>query len=158
MSCSLPLKNRDGSPIRNIQRPSLATDKVRFVGDPVAFVVAETRAAARDGAEAVFLDVDTLPAVTEASAAAGAGRAAALRPPAGQRGAGLPLRRRRQGGRGFAGAAHVTRLSIRNNRVVVCAMEPRSAIGEYDPAPTAGPCTSAARACSASAGRWPRTS
>src|SRR5262249_54561204 len=70
LRCVLPLKNRDGSPLINIERPSLATDKVRFVGDPVAFVVAETRAAARDGAEAVYLDIDPLPAVTEASAAA----------------------------------------------------------------------------------------
>ena len=45
MKCALPLKNRDGSPLRNIERPALAMDKVRFVGDPVAFVVAETKAA-----------------------------------------------------------------------------------------------------------------
>ena len=70
MRCVLPLKNRDGTPLRNIERPALAMDKVRFVGDPVACVVAETREAARDGAEAVFLDIDILPAVTEASAAA----------------------------------------------------------------------------------------
>ena len=47
MKCALPLKNRDGSPLRNIERPALAMDKVRFVGDPVAFVVAETKAAAQ---------------------------------------------------------------------------------------------------------------
>ena len=47
-------------------RPSLATDKVRFVGDPVAFVVAETLAQAKDAAEAVMVDIDSLPAVTDA--------------------------------------------------------------------------------------------
>ena len=45
MRCVLPLKNADGTPLRNIERPALALDKVRFVGDPVAFVVAETRTA-----------------------------------------------------------------------------------------------------------------
>ncbi|CAA9290630.1 MAG: Carbon monoxide dehydrogenase large chain [uncultured Acetobacteraceae bacterium] len=133
MSCSLPLKNRDGSPIRNIQRPSLATDKVRFVGDPVAFVVAETRAAARDGAEAVFLDVDTLPAVTEASAAAEPGAPQLYDHLPGNEVLDFHYGDAAKVAEAFGRAAHVTRLSIRNNRIVVCAMEPRSAIGEYDP-------------------------
>ena len=133
MSCSLPLKNRDGSPIRNIQRPSLATDKVRFVGDPVAFVVAETKAAARDGAEAVFLDVDTLPAVTEASAAAEPGAPQLYDHLPGNEVLDFHYGDAAKVAEALGRAAHVTRLSIRNNRIVVCAMEPRSAIGEYDP-------------------------
>jgi carbon-monoxide dehydrogenase large subunit len=68
--CGLPLKNRDGSPIIQTQRSALAGDKVRYVGDPVAFVVAETVAQARDAAEAVELDIDPLPAVTNAREAA----------------------------------------------------------------------------------------
>ena len=55
-TCGLPLKSRDGSPLLQTNRQPLATDKVRFVGDPVAFVVAETLAQARDAAEAVELD------------------------------------------------------------------------------------------------------
>src|SRR5689334_18922738 len=106
MRCVLPLKNADGTPLRNIERPALAMDKVRFVGDPVAVVVAESKAAAKDGAEAVYVDID----VRNFHYGAGAKVAEA-----------------------FAAAAHVTKLSIRNNRVVVCAMEPRSAIGEYEP-------------------------
>ncbi len=43
MKCVLPFKNRDGTPLINIERGPLAADKVRFVGDPVAFVVAETQ-------------------------------------------------------------------------------------------------------------------
>lgn len=133
MRCVLPLKNADGSPLRNIERPSLATDKVRFVGDPVAYVVAESKAAAKDGAEAVFVDIDVLAAVTEASAAAA--------PDAPQLYDHLPgncvldfhYGDGAKVAEAFGRAAHVTRLSIRNNRVVVCAMEPRSAIGEYDP-------------------------
>ena len=52
-TCGLPLKSRDGSPLLQTHRLALLTDKVRFVGDPVAFVVAETLAQARDAAEAV---------------------------------------------------------------------------------------------------------
>src|SRR5512140_1653136 len=58
--CNMPLKNRDGSPIRYTPRPALAADKVRFVGDPVACVIAETVAQAKDAAEAVALDIEPL--------------------------------------------------------------------------------------------------
>ncbi len=134
MKCALPLKNRDGSPLINIERPSLATDKVRFVGDPVAFVVAETKAAARDGAEAVELDIDPLPAVTEASAAAAPGAPRLYDHIPGNVVLDFHYGDAAKVAEAFAQAAHVTKLDIRNNRVVVCAMEPRSAIGEYDPA------------------------
>src|SRR5689334_20570688 len=66
----IPVPNRDGTPMKTPTRPSLATDKVRFVGDPVAFVVAETLAEAKDAAEAVMVDIEALPAVTDARAAA----------------------------------------------------------------------------------------
>ena len=79
LKCLLPLKSRDGSPIQYMPRPALATDKVRFVGDPVACVIAETVAQAKDAAEAVALDIEPLPAVLSARDAAQAGRAAALR-------------------------------------------------------------------------------
>jgi aerobic carbon-monoxide dehydrogenase large subunit len=134
MKCALPLKNRDGTPLRNIERPALAMDRVRFVGDPVACVVAESRAAARDGAEAVFLDVDILPAVTEASAAAAPGAPDLYDHIPGNVVLDFHYGDAARVAEAFAGAAHVTKLSIRNNRVVVCAMEPRSAIGEYDAA------------------------
>src|SRR5262245_52067291 len=66
----IPVPNRDGTPMKMPTRHSLATDKVRFVGDPVAFVVAETVAQAKDAAESVMLDIDPLPAVTDAREAA----------------------------------------------------------------------------------------
>src|SRR6185295_15912404 len=69
----IPVPNRDGSPMKMPVRPSLASDKVRFVGDPVAFVVAETLAQAKDAAEAVVVDIDSLPAVTDAREGAAAG-------------------------------------------------------------------------------------
>ena len=134
MRCALPLKNRDGSPLTNIDRPSLATDKVRFVGDPVAFVVAESKAAAKDGAEAVFLDIDILPAVTEASAGAAPGAPQLYDHVPGNVVLDFQFGDAAKVEEAFARAAHVTRLPIRNNRVVVCAMEPRSAIGEFDAA------------------------
>ena len=61
LKCIVPLKNRDGSPMKKPRRGALANDKVRYVGDPVAFVVAETAVAAKDAAEAVAVDIETLP-------------------------------------------------------------------------------------------------
>jgi len=67
--CITPFPNRDGTPMKKPARLGLATEKVRWVGDPVAFVVAETVAQAKDAAEAVEMDIDSLPAVTDARAA-----------------------------------------------------------------------------------------
>src|SRR5262249_61618936 len=65
-------KHRDGTPTpRPPQRP-LATDRVRYVGEPIAMVVAESVQQAKDAAESIFVDIDALPAVTTASAAAAA--------------------------------------------------------------------------------------
>jgi len=124
-------KNADGSATPKPRQMALASEKVRYVGDPVAFVVAETAKAARDAAEAVMLDIDPLPAVTEARAAAEAGA-----PVLHEDAPGNVVMTYHHGdaaavAAAFAGAAHVTRLSMRNSRIVVAAMEPRSAIGDY---------------------------
>ncbi|OYW09764.1 MAG: carbon monoxide dehydrogenase, partial [Acidiphilium sp. 37-67-22] len=66
-------RNRDGSDTPRPRQFALATDRVRYVGDPIAFVVAETLQQARDAAEAVLADIDTLPAVTDARDAAAPG-------------------------------------------------------------------------------------
>jgi len=131
-TCGFPLKSRDGSPLLQTNRQALATDKVRFVGDPVAFVVAETLAQARDAAEAVALDIEPLPAVTSAKEAA--------KPGAPQLYDHIPNNVALDYHYGdtaaveaaFAGAAHVTKLDMENTRVVVAAMEPRSALASYD--------------------------
>src|SRR3954464_15492793 len=68
--CALDFKQRDGSPMKKPVRKSLAQDKVRFVGDPVACVVAETYMQAKDAAEAVDPDIEALPAVALSSDAA----------------------------------------------------------------------------------------
>src|SRR5947207_8134578 len=71
--CLLDFKQRDGSAMKRPIRKSLAEGKVRYVGDPVACVVAETAVQAKDAAEAVELDIEPLPAVARASEAAKAG-------------------------------------------------------------------------------------
>jgi carbon-monoxide dehydrogenase large subunit len=125
MVCAMPLKNADGSPLRTTRRPALATDRVRWVGDPVAVIVAETRAQAKDAAELIMLDVETLPAVTEASVAARAGAPLLYEEIPGNVVLDFAFG---DASEAFAKAAHVERLSIRNSRVVVAAMEPRSAM------------------------------
>jgi carbon-monoxide dehydrogenase large subunit len=131
-TCGMPLKNRDGSPLLQTNRLPLMTDKVRYVGDPVAFVVADSVAQARDAAEAVVLEIESLPAVTEPDAAVkpGAPRLydhipdnVALDYHYGDTAAVEAA---------FAAAAHVTKLDIENTRVAVVAMEPRAALASWN--------------------------
>src|SRR5262249_6824558 len=65
LKSALPFKNRDGSDMKKPGRAALPTDKVRFVGDPVACVVAETLLQAKDAAEAVEVDIDPLPVMVQ---------------------------------------------------------------------------------------------
>ncbi|HVV42457.1 MAG TPA: xanthine dehydrogenase family protein molybdopterin-binding subunit [Nitrobacter sp.] len=133
-TCGMPLKSRDGTPLHQTHRMPLMTDKVRYVGDPVAFVVAETLAQARDAAEAVVLDIEELPAVTDAAEAA--------RPGAPQLYDHIPNNVALDYHYGdtaaidaaFKAAAHVTKLDIVNTRVAVVPMEPRAALASYDKA------------------------
>jgi aerobic carbon-monoxide dehydrogenase large subunit len=134
MKCGLPLKGRDGSPINYVPRPALATDKVRYVGDPVAIVIAETATQARDAAELVELDIDPLPAVTDARAAAEAGAPQLYDSVSGNTAIDFQYGDTAKVDAAFREASHQTRLNIRNNRIVVSAMEPRSAVGSFDPA------------------------
>jgi carbon-monoxide dehydrogenase large subunit len=133
-TCGLPLKSRDGSPLLQTNRPALVSDKVRFVGDPVAFVVAETLAQARDAAEAVVLDIDPLPAVTSAEEAAKPGAPQLYDHIPGNVALDYHYGDAAKVDAAFAEAAHVTRLDIVNTRVAVVAMEPRAALASYDKA------------------------
>ena len=134
MKCGLPLKGRDGSPINYVPRPALATDKVRYVGDPVAIVISETATQARDAAELVELDIDPLPAVTDARAAAEAGAPQLYDSISGNTAIDFQYGDTAKVDAALAEAAHVTTLPLRNNRIVVSAMEPRSAVGSFDAA------------------------
>jgi aerobic carbon-monoxide dehydrogenase large subunit len=132
MPVSVTQKNRDGSAAHVPIQPVMTTNKVRFVGDPVAIVVAETAKQARDAAEAVVLDIDPLPAVTEARAAVAPGAPLLYDDVPGNQVVDFHYGDAEAVGAAFARAAHITRLSIRNNRVIVSPMEPRSAIGTYE--------------------------
>ncbi len=110
-------------------RPALANGRVRHVGDPVAFVVAETKQAARDAAEAVVVDYSPLPSAVEATEALQPG--APLLWDTGnqsfhfQRGDAAAVRA------AFAGAAHVVEVEVVNNRLVIAPIETRAAIGRW---------------------------
>jgi carbon-monoxide dehydrogenase large subunit len=133
-TCGLPLKNRDGSPLLQTNRTALMTDKVRYVGDPVAFVVAETLAQARDAAEAVVLDIEPLPAVTSAEEAAMPGAPQLYDHIPNNVALDYHYGDAAKVEAAFASAAHVTKLDIANTRVAVVAMEPRAALASYDKA------------------------
>jgi aerobic carbon-monoxide dehydrogenase large subunit len=132
LTSRLPLSNRDGSPMRTTSQQGLTSDKVRFVGDPIVCVVATTAALAQDAAEAVVVDIDPLPAVTDTRSA--------CRPDAPQLFQHIPdnVALDFQSGdaeavaAAFARAAHVTKLDLVSNRIVVNAMEPRSAIADFE--------------------------
>jgi aerobic carbon-monoxide dehydrogenase large subunit len=127
------MNNRDGTPMLSPVRYALATDKVRHVGEAIAAVVARTLAQAKDAAEAVEVEIEPLPSVTTPGAAASPGAPALYDDVPGNVGLDFHFGDSDKVAAAFAGAAHVTRLELRNNRIVVNAMEPRSAIAEYDP-------------------------
>jgi carbon-monoxide dehydrogenase large subunit len=134
MPLGMAIPTRDGSPMHRPARPVLTSDRVRYVGDPVAIVVAETAVQAKDAAETVVVDVATLPAVTRASEAAARGATQLHDEVPGNVAAEFHYGDTEKVAAAFAEAAHVTRLGIPSNRIVVCSMEPRSAIAKYDPA------------------------
>jgi carbon-monoxide dehydrogenase large subunit len=134
LKCVVLLKNRDGTPMRKPPRPALAIDKARFVGDPVACVVAETAIAAKDAAEAVSLDIEPLPAVTSGNEAVKPGAPLVFDDVPGNIALDYHYGDAEKVKAAFAAAAHVTRLALTNNRLVVNAMEPRAAVAAYDAA------------------------
>jgi carbon-monoxide dehydrogenase large subunit len=131
-TCGLPLKSRDGTPLYQTNRTALMNDKVRFVGDPVAFVVAETLMQARDAAEAVELDIDPLPAVTDPEEAAQPGAPQLYDHIPNNVALDYHFGDAAKVEAAFSSAAHVTKLDILNTRVAVVAMEPRAALASYD--------------------------
>jgi carbon-monoxide dehydrogenase large subunit len=125
--CQVPLSGEVKTP-----RVLLADTHVRFVGDGVAFVVAETRDAARAGCDAIFVDYEELPAVASISAAI-APDAPAIWPQAGSnRLFTWDVGDAAAADAAIAAAAHVTRLRLIQNRVAPTSMEVRAALGEYD--------------------------
>jgi aerobic carbon-monoxide dehydrogenase large subunit len=132
LKCNMPLKSRDGSPLKKPWRGALAKDKVRYVGDPVACVIAETVFAAKDAAEAVEIDIDPLTAVVTPAEAAREGAPLLYDDVPGNVPLDFHFGDTAAVDAAFASAAHVTRLNLLNSRVVVNAMEPRAAVASYD--------------------------
>jgi aerobic carbon-monoxide dehydrogenase large subunit len=128
--CGWMIHSKDGSPMKMAPHPALANGKVCYVGDPVAVVIADTLAQARDAAEKVKVDYGVLPSVADLATAQKATQIHEVAPhnviyqwhigdPKGAEAA-------------FKSAKHVTKLDIVNNRLVPNPMEPRAAIAEYD--------------------------
>ena len=132
LKCFPPLKHRDGTPMKKPLRLALPTDKVRFVGDPIACVVAESAAQAKDAAEAIVVDIEPLAAVTKASEATKAGAPQLYDDVPGNIALDYLYGDPQAVAEAFTKAAHVTRLDLVNNRLVVNAMEPRAALASYD--------------------------
>ena len=132
LKCVMGFSNRDGSPMTKPLRKALATDKVRFVGDPVAVVIAQTAHQARDAVEAVECGIDVLPAVTRVEDAIKPGAPQIYDEAPGNLILDYHYGDSDKVADAFAKAAHVARLAIRNNRIVVNAMEPRAALASHD--------------------------
>lgn len=134
LPCAINLKNRDGSSQHQVPRPLLSTGKVKHVGDPVAFIVAETPAQARDAAEAVVVEYETLPSATNLETALDAGQPLVWDEAPNNQVFDWEIGDAAATEAEFAKAAHVTKITVVNNRIVVCSMEPRAAVAEYDAA------------------------
>ena len=130
--CGWMIHNKDGSPMRAGGHPALAQGKVRYVGDHVAVVIAETYAQARDAAETVVVDYTVLPAVVDMVAATQKGAAMVHDVAPDNVVYDWHLGDKASTDAAFARAKHVTKLDIVNNRLVPNPMEPRAAIGDYD--------------------------
>src|SRR5262249_13474853 len=115
LKCIVPFKTRDGSERKKPPRPALATDRVRFVGDPVAFVVADTLNRAKDAAEAVEVDIEPLPAVTDPEQAVSDGAPQLYDDVPGNVALDYHFGDTEAVNAAFASAAHVTRLKLVNN-------------------------------------------
>ncbi|MET0941843.1 MAG: xanthine dehydrogenase family protein molybdopterin-binding subunit [Mesorhizobium sp.] len=130
--CGWMIHSKDGSPMKMGAWSPLAVDRVRYVGDAVAVVVAETKGQARDAAEAVEVTYKEKKAVTDAAKALEKG-APQLHPEAeGNVIFDWELGDAKAADAAIANAAHLTRMTITNNRLVPNAMEPRAALGHYD--------------------------
>ena len=128
------LKRRDGSPMIKTRYPILAEDRVRWVGDCVAFVVAETVAQALDAAELVAVDFEPLPAMTSTEAAAKPG-AVKVWDDAPDNVCFVELIGDKAAtDAAFAKADHVVKQKLVINRVTAATMEPRGAVGDYNAA------------------------
>ena len=131
LPCGWLITGTDGKPMNEPPHPVLAQGKVRYVGDAVVLVIAETTDQAKDAAEIIAIDYDVLPSVVNG--------VDALKPGAPQIHDGAPgnkcytwaLGDKAAADAAFAKAAHVSKLDIVNNRLIPNAIEPRAAVASY---------------------------
>jgi len=132
LPCGWLITSVDGTPMKEPPHPVLAKGKVRYVGDPVALVVAETRDQAKDAAELIDVDYDVLPAVVNAVDALKPGAPQIHDEAPGNKCYTWSIGDKAGVDAAFAKAAHVTRLDLVNNRLIPNAIEPRAAVVTYN--------------------------
>jgi aerobic carbon-monoxide dehydrogenase large subunit len=118
----------DGSPVATADRRALAHERVRYVGEPVALVVAETLQQARDAAEAVWVEYEELPHVVDLEAATSPGAPVICPQAPDNVAAEMRMGDANKAAEAFARAAHVVQLQIVNQRVAALTIEPRSVL------------------------------
>ena len=131
--CHIPPMAFGGPPSPTPAHPILVTDRVRCVGDCVAFVVAETLAQAKDAAEMIEVDYEILPAAPSTRAAVADGAPQVWEENKGNLWFQMERGDRQATDAAFAKAAHVVRADLHHNRISANAMEPRAAVADYSP-------------------------
>ena len=132
LPCGWGVNNRDGTPMAEPGHPPLAQDFVRHVGDQVAVVIAESRAAARDASELVEFDYDDLDAVADLESASAVDASLVWPDIPGNVCFDWEIGDAAATDKAFADATHFASIDVVNNRLIANAMEPRAAIGDYD--------------------------
>src|SRR5437764_717482 len=130
--CGWMIHSKDGSPMKAGAHPALAQGKVRYVGDHVAVVIAETLVQARDAAEKVRVDYEVLAAAVDVATTQNAGQPQVHAEAPNNTVYQWHLGDKAKVDAAFAVAKHVTRIDLVNNRLIPNAIEPRAAIGDYD--------------------------
>jgi carbon-monoxide dehydrogenase large subunit len=130
--CGWMIHSKDGTPMKAGPHPALAQGKVRYVGDHVAVVIAETLGEAKDAAEAIRIDYEVLPAEVDTATAQRQGAAVIHDVAPDNTVYRWHLGDKAKTDAAFAAAKHITKIDLTNNRLAPNPMEPRSAIGEYD--------------------------
>ena len=131
--CGWGVNNKDGSPMTEPAHPAIATDTVRHVGDQVAIVIATSRGLAKDAAELVDVDYDELPSVVSIRTALADGAPQVWPEAEGNVCFDWEIGDQAATEEAFSNASKVASIDVVNNRLIANAMEPRAAIGDYDP-------------------------
>ena len=130
--CGWMIHSKDGEAMKAGGHPALAQGKVRYVGDHVAVVIAETLSQAKDAAERIVVDYRVLPAVVATSDALKPGAPVVHEVAPDNAVYRWAIGNESETQAAFAKAAHVTKIDLVNNRLVPNPMEPRAAVGDYD--------------------------